>query len=143
MRALTIALACTLTACASAPPPEPAPVAEVAASDGCASIVAAFLAKPDSTPVTKVPEVIKMEPRPFRPPFPADLLKKGKAEFAATVLVDTLGVPQMATYKVIKTTHPWLTNSALNAIVRWKFRPAEINGCKVPRNYLLSGSWGS
>ena len=143
MRALTALLALALTACASAPPPEPAPApAAAVASDGCPSIVAAFLAKPDSTPVTKVPEVIKMEPAPFRRPFPADLLKKGRAEFQATVLIDTLGVPQMATYKVIKTTHPWLTNSALNAIVRWKFRPAEINGCKVPRNYLLSGSWG-
>ncbi len=143
MRTLTALSVLTLAACASAPAREPAPAPAAAVTDGCPSIVADFLAKPDSTPVTKVPEVIKMEPAPFRRPFPADLLKKGKAEFAATVLIDTLGVPQMATYKVIKTTHPWLTNSALNAIVRWKFRPAEINGCKVPRNYLLSGSWGS
>ena len=145
MRVAHALLAGALAACASAPPESaPAPVASGAAiSDGCPGIVATFLTKPDSTPVTRVPEVIKMDPAPFRRPFPSDLLKKGKAEFQATVLIDTLGVPQMYTYKVIKTTHPWLTNSALNAIVKWKFRPAEINGCKVPRSYLLSGSWGT
>lgn len=133
-------------ACAAAPPPDVAvPPADAGApiTDGCPSIVAEFLTKPDSTPVTKVPEPIKMEPRAFRPPYPQDLLKKGKAEIQVTVVVDTLGKPQMATFKVVKSTHAWLVNSALNALAKWKFRPAEISGCKVPRAYHLSATVGS
>ncbi len=145
MRYSTAILAITLAACAGSPPPEPTPApapASAAVTDGCASIVAAFLAKPDSTPVTKVPEPIKMEPRPFRPPYPSDLLAKGKAEFRATVLIDTLGKADLATFKIQVSTHKWFNNQALNAIAKWKFRPAEINGCKVPRNYLFSASVG-
>lgn len=146
MRLLALAALGLTAACASTPAAEPAAAAPVASgviTDGCPSIVADFLAKPDSTPVTKVAEPIKMEPRPFRPPYPADLLAKGKAEFRATVLIDTLGKPQLATFKVIVSTNKWFINQALNAIAKWKFRPAEINGCKVPRNYLFSATIGS
>ena len=144
MRLLALAALGLAAACASAPAADPAavPVASVV-TDGCPSIVAEFLAKPDSTPVTKVPEPIKMEPRPVRPPYPKDLLTKGKAEFRATVLVDTLGKPQLASFKVIVSTHKWFINQALNAMAKWTFRPAEINGCKVPRNYLFSATIGS
>jgi outer membrane biosynthesis protein TonB len=120
----------------------PTASAAVAPSDGCPSIVAQFLAKPDSTPVTKVPAPLEMKPRPFRPPYPQDLLKKGKAEIKLTVMVDTLGKPNISTFKVVKSTHPWLTNQAINAIAKWTFTPAEVNGCKVPRNYLFSATMG-
>ncbi|MBI3792966.1 MAG: hypothetical protein HY275_19080 [Gemmatimonadetes bacterium] len=144
---VTTLVSLVAAACASAPPPpEPVPAPVVASgtiTDGCPGIVAEFLAKPDSTPVTKVPEPIKMDPRPFRPPYPQDLLAKGKAEFKATVLVDTLGKADMKTFKILVSTHKWFNNQAVNAIAKWKFRPAEINGCKVPRNYLFSATMGS
>jgi hypothetical protein len=56
-----------------------------------------------------------------------------------TVLVDTLGRPDMRTFAVVKTTHPWLASSVKSAVARWKFQPAELAGCKVPRQF----EWGA
>jgi outer membrane biosynthesis protein TonB len=143
--ALSLAAATlVLAACASggATPENIESEAPTASAAVAPSIVAQFLAKPDSTPVTKVPAPLEMKPRPFRPPYPQDLLKKGKAEIKLTVMVDTLGKPNISTFKVVKSTHPWLTNQAINAIAKWTFTPAEVNGCKVPRNYLFSATMG-
>jgi hypothetical protein len=56
-----------------------------------------------------------------------------------SVLVDTLGHPDMRTFTVVKATHPWLAGSAKGAIAKWKFQPAELAGCKVARTY----KWGA
>jgi hypothetical protein len=41
----------------------------------------------------------------------------------------------MSTFTVVKTTHPWLASSVKTAVAKWKFEPAEVAGCKVPRVY--------
>jgi outer membrane biosynthesis protein TonB len=56
-----------------------------------------------------------------------------------TVLVDTLGRPDMRTFKVVKTTHPWLASSVKTAVAKWRFEPAQLAGCKVPRQF----EWGA
>jgi hypothetical protein len=53
------------------------------------------------------------------------------------VLVDTAGRPDMKTFVVDTTSHPWLATSVKGAVSKWKFAPAEVAGCKVPRNYSL------
>jgi hypothetical protein len=78
-------------------------------------------------------------------PLPVDARKmpKGVAdrngfyEVRFQVLVDTLGRPDMKTFAVVKTTHPWLSSSVKTAVAKWKFTPAQLAGCKVPRNYVL------
>ena len=57
-------------------------------------------------------------------------------EVRITVLVDTLGKADMNTFKVIKTTHPWLASSFKTAVAKWSFDPAQLAGCKVPRVWL-------
>jgi hypothetical protein len=56
-----------------------------------------------------------------------------------TVLVDTLGRPDMRTFTVVRSTHPWLASSVKSAVAKWKFEPAQLAGCKVPRQF----EWGA
>lgn len=56
-----------------------------------------------------------------------------------TVLVDTLGHADMRTFSVVRTTHPWLASSVKSAVAKWKFEPAQLAGCKVPRIF----EWGA
>ena len=53
------------------------------------------------------------------------------------VLVDTLGRADMKTFAVDTTSHPWFANSVRGAVAKWKFAPAEVAGCKIPRQYSL------
>ena len=53
------------------------------------------------------------------------------------VLVDAAGKPDMKTFAVDTTTHPWLATSVKSAVAKWTFAPAEVAGCKIPRNYSL------
>ena len=57
-------------------------------------------------------------------------------EVRVSVLVDTLGKPDMKTFTVVKTTHPWLAESFKTAVAKWSFEPAMLAGCKVPRTWL-------
>jgi len=56
-----------------------------------------------------------------------------------TVLVDTLGRADMRTFAVVRSTHPWLAASVKSAVAKWKFEPAELAGCRVPRQF----EWGA
>ena len=90
--------------------------------------------------VERVPEPVKLDPAPIPRRLPKGVVgKDGKAEVRIRVLVDTLGAPDMRTFTVMKSTHPTLTRSVRAAVAKWKFTPAEIGGCKVPRNF----NWGA
>jgi outer membrane biosynthesis protein TonB len=86
--------------------------------------------------VERVPAPIALEPPPIPKRLPKGVLdKNGRGEVRIRVLVDTLGVADMRTFTVVKSTHPTLTRSVRAAVAKWKFTPAEIGGCKVPRDY--------
>jgi hypothetical protein len=53
------------------------------------------------------------------------------------VVVDTTGKADMKTFAIDTTSHPWLATSIKSAVAKWKFAPAEVAGCKIPRNYSL------
>ena len=53
------------------------------------------------------------------------------------VLVDTAGKADMKTFAIDTASHAWLGTSAKTAVAKWKFRPAEVAGCKVPRMFSL------
>lgn len=91
--------------------------------------------------VERVPTPIKMDPPPIRTPVPASALRRdGSSSLKVEVLVDTLGKPDMSTFRMIESTSAWLTNGARNAIAQWTFEPALRNGCKVARYYQFSAS---
>jgi len=53
------------------------------------------------------------------------------------VLVNTDGKADMKTFTIDTTSHPWLATSVKGAVAKWSFAPAEVAGCKIPRNYSL------
>jgi hypothetical protein len=57
-------------------------------------------------------------------------------EVKVSVLVDTLGKPEMKSWAVINTTNAWLASSLKTAVTKTKFDPAMLAGCKVPRLWV-------
>ena len=89
--------------------------------------------------VERVPAPVAMNPAAVpRRIVNAAYGKDGKAEIRLRVLVDTLGVADMKTFTMVKSSHATLTTAAKSAVAKWKFVPAQIAGCKVPRNF----NWG-
>jgi len=84
---------------------------------------------------------VRMVPPPIRRPVPRTAVRRdGSSVLKVEVLVDTLGKPDMTTFRAIESTSPWLTTGARNAIAQWTFEPALLNGCKVPRYYQFAAS---
>jgi hypothetical protein len=86
--------------------------------------------------VERVPAPVAFDPAPLPKRLPKGVVgKDGRGEVRIRVLVDTLGVADMTTFTVVKSTHPTLTKSVRSAVAKWRFTPAEVSGCKVPRNF--------
>lgn len=91
--------------------------------------------------VEKVPAPVAMKPAPIRRPVPRTALRRdGSSVIRVEVLVDTLGKPDMKTFKVLESSNAWFTTGARNAIGKWSFTSAERDGCKVARYYVFSAS---
>ena len=91
--------------------------------------------------VDRVPTPVRMQPPPIRTPVPRTALRRdGSSTLRVEVLVDTLGKPDMSTFRVIESTSAWLTTGARTAIAQWTFEPALRYGCKVARYYQFSAS---
>jgi hypothetical protein len=107
----------------------------------CAEAVRRAVANP-ALDVEQVPAPVAMNPLPVdarkMPKGVAD--KNGYYEVKFQVLVDTLGKADMKTFTIVTSTHPWLSSSVKTAVAKWKFTPAQLASCKVPRNYSLGVS---
>jgi hypothetical protein len=91
-------------------------------------------------PVDRLPSPRALVPSPLpAKSMPPDVRTAKYNAVKITVIVDTLGRADMRTFAVVKTTHPWLASSVKSAVARWKFVPAELAGCKVPRQF----EWGA
>ncbi len=113
-----------------------APPAGAVKPGDCPEAMRRALAKPDlevdrlATPRASVPSAVSGKT------MPAAVRRAKYNEVRITVLIDTLGRANMSTFKVIKSTHPWLTSSMKTAVAKWSFEPAQLAGCKVPRLWL-------
>lgn len=99
-------------------------------------------AKPDLA-VDRLPAPVTQNPRPFQR-MPASVKRQVDAKGASVkvdVVIDTLGRPMMNTLKVVESKpDKWMGNNIRSIIPRWKFTPAELAGCKVPRVYKFSAT---
>lgn len=139
LASLAVATAATAGACASATRTTNAQLLAPPA-DSC--IIARENAALDPRlEVERVPTPLRMVPPPIRRPVPRTAVRRdGSSVLKVEVLVDTLGKPDMTTFRAIESTSPWLTTGARNAIAQWTFEPALLNGCKVPRYYQFAAS---
>jgi hypothetical protein len=90
--------------------------------------------------VERIPAVVAMKPAPFRDTPDAALRKDGSAEIKIDVIIDTLGHPDMTTFKVVKVSNRWFTENVRRVMPKWTFTPALLAGCKVPRVYHFMSS---
>lgn len=90
--------------------------------------------------VDQLPTPVRYEPPPIPrlKHYPKGVFGHGTAEVRIQVLVDTLGQPDMSTFAVVKSTHPWLSKTIRRSVAQWHFRPAELVGCKVPRLFKFA-----
>jgi hypothetical protein len=113
--------------------------APAASQVACSEWVRRAVASPELD-VERVPEPIAYDPPPIPRRLPPGVVgRDGRAEVRIKVVVDTLGRANMKTFRVVRSTHPKLTASVRSAVARWRFRPAEVGGCKVPRVF----NWGA
>lgn len=140
------ALVAAVAACHSSPagravtgPTRSARLVSTAAPATCAEWVARAKAKPELD-VERVPEPVAYDPAPIPRRLPPGVVgPDGRAEVRIKVVVDTLGRANMKTFKVVRSTHPALTSHVRSAVAQWKFKPAKVGGCKVPRVF----NWGA
>jgi TonB family protein len=138
--ALTLALAgCAAGAPRTGSGDRSARLVPGAAPVSCAEWVRRAVAKPDLD-VERVPTPLAYNPSPVPKRLPPGAAgRDGRAEVRIQVVVDTLGRADMKSFRVVRSTHPKLTETARHAVARWKFQPAVVGGCKVPRIF----KWGA
>lgn len=94
--------------------------------------------KPDLD-VDRVPAPIAMKPRGLEPgKIPPGVVGAKGAVIKADVIIDTLGRADMRTFRIVESSHPWLSAHIKSVLPRWKYTPAELAGCKVARVYHFS-----
>jgi hypothetical protein len=94
-----------------------------------------------SLDVDRNPAPIAMKPAILQPgKIPPGVIGPKGAVIKADVIIDTLGRADMRTFKIVKSSHKWLTAEVRNAIPKWKYTPAELAGCKVARVYHFSAT---
>lgn len=149
-RLLVLALALSAAACSGNPDPSMVPdqPARIASSDApirrgdCAEALRRVQQKPNAY-VDRLPSPTRLVPSPLPvKTMPAEVRSARYNAVKITVLVDTLGHADMKTFNVVTSTHPWLAQSVKSAVARWRFVPAELAGCKVPRQFEWSATSG-
>ena len=138
-------VAALLAACAHASPsPTPAPeigarIAGPLQQGDCVEARRRAALQPDLE-VERIPAIMAMKPAPFRDTPESALRKDGSAEIKIDVVIDTLGRPDMTTFKVVKVSNKWFTENVRRVMPKWTFTPALLAGCKVPRVYHFMSS---
>jgi len=137
-----------IAACKPPAPPAPAPEpdsAPLANSDLC-YLVQAEAAKQPSLEVDRTPDVVKYDPKPLQAPrggYPRNVIRRdGTTKVKVSVVVDTVGKPDMSTFTVVETTHPWLADNLKATIPKWTFTPAVKNGCRVAGLWVFTAAPG-
>lgn len=150
-RLLTCSLApLLLAACASNPDPELVPDQPVRSAPAMAPIrqgdcveARRRTAERADAAVDRLPSPRTLSPSPLPgKSMPAEVRTAKYNAVKVTVVVDTLGRADMRTFAVVTSTHPWLASSVKSAVARWRFEPALLAGCKVPRQFVWSATSG-
>jgi hypothetical protein len=110
-------------------------------------LVQAEAAKHPDLNVDRAPDVVKYDPPPLRPPrggYPRGVIRRdGTTKVKVSVVVDTTGTPDMSTFAVVETTHPWLAENIKALIPKWTFTPAMKTGCHVAGLWIFTAAPGA
>ena len=94
----------------------------------------------------EVDKPVSMRPGDISPHYPDPLRTANvEGEVLVSFVVDTMGRPEMSTFKVVHATHALFVEAVKSALITYRYYPAEIGGHKVrqlvqqPFNFTLSG----
>jgi hypothetical protein len=136
-------LAALIAACASDPAPSYRPVrvagmVKPVTHGDCPEARRRAAEKPDLD-VDRPPAPVAMKPPALaNGSIPPGVIGPNGAVVKADVVIDTLGRADMKTFRIVKSSHPWLSAHIKNMLPKWKYSPAELAGCKVARVYHFS-----
>ena len=143
---VVIGAAIALAACSSAPKHTMTNARIVTgsgvAAGGSAEANRRAVADPELA-VDRLPGLVAQNPKPFQrmPRGVKSLVDRRGASVKVDVVIDTLGKPVMNSVKVVESKpHAWMGQNVRSLLPRWKFSPAELAGCKVPRVYKFSAT---
>jgi hypothetical protein len=89
--------------------------------------------------VDRIPAPLAQKPPALAKVPPGVVGAKG-AVIKADVIIDTLGRADMTTFRIVQSSHPWLSAHIKGVLTEWKYTPAELAGCKVARVYHFSAT---
>jgi hypothetical protein len=97
--------------------------------------------KPDLD-VDRLPSPVRQRPAAFQkmPAAVRSQIDQKGAVVKVDVVVDTLGRPDMKTFKVVQVSNPWFADNLKSVLSAWRFSPAVLAGCKVRRVYKFSAT---
>ena len=145
---LSVLLSATVALAACTPPPKPpAPAPAALVNADLCYLVQAEAARNPSLEVDRAPDVVKYDPKPLQPPrggFPRGVIRRdGTTKVKVSVVIDTLGKADMATFTVIEATHKWLSDNVKGLMPKWTFTPAVKNGCRVVGLWVFTAAPGA
>jgi hypothetical protein len=140
-------LAAVTIACAAPPSAEPesrpvriAGMAKPLAHGDCPEARRLAAERPDLD-VDRLPTPTVQKPPALEPRnVPPGVVGAKGAVIKADVIIDTLGRADMRTFRIVQSSHPWLSAHVKNTISKWKYAPAQLAGCKVARVYRFSAT---
>jgi hypothetical protein len=99
----------------------------------CGLTVAASTQEPARTYFEfQVSKPVRPKPGSVAPRYPVELRATGvEGEVLAQFIVDSLGVPVMASFRVLRSSHANFTEAVKVAVAETMYEPAELNGRKV------------
>jgi hypothetical protein len=131
------------SAASSAPDMRPVRVAGMAKplAHGDCPAARRLAAENPTLDVDRPPAPVAMKPPVLTPgQIPPGVIGAKGAVIKADVIIDTLGRADMKTFRIVESSHPWLSAHVKNAIPKWKYTPAELAGCRVARVYHFSAT---
>jgi hypothetical protein len=145
LRTVLFFLAAVAAACASSPEPDYRPVrvagmAKPVAHGDCPEARRRAAENP-ALDVDRIPAPVAMKPAVLEPDkIPPGVITAKGAVIKADVIIDTLGRADMKTFRIVRSSHPWLSAHVRGVLPKWKYTPAELAGCKVARVYHFSAT---
>jgi TonB family protein len=91
-----------------------------------------------SFPTPPVPE-----PGNPMPIYPEDLQREGvKGRVVVSFTVDSLGAVDTTSFRVMDSPHPGLTRAVLDVLPQWRFKAANLHGCRMAREVRFPFDFG-
>ncbi len=107
----------------------------LASIEDCASSHRGQLASGDSAEDVREAALVEQPPKmlvQIPPEYPPELRADGiEGRVTFRVVLDTAGVPELATFRIVSSPSVELSDAVRDAVAKWRYTPARVNGRAV------------